>query len=273
MSTFKTRLITGIFIVAAYAIMYFLGATAVTAFTTLMMMFAIVELRNAFRNIDVKINYVPIMVAVFLKATLSYVLKTFESTSYLIPLEKVIFAVLVLALFISYVFDLTEKRLLNFGMSLMTALYIVYIGTFFSNYTSENHHYFLVIFAITTGADVFAYLGGSLIGKKKLCPKVSPKKTVEGAVCGILGAIVLGLVPIHFIFPSVKIDFKLIVALVVLGVLAEIGDLFASGIKRATGIKDYGDLLPGHGGILDRFDSLLFVSFGLYIIFIEVGIL
>ena len=186
---------------------------------------------------------------------------------------KVIFALLVLTLFITYVFDLTEKRLLNFGMSLMTALYIVYIGTFFSNYTSENHHYFLVIFAITTGADVFAYLGGSLLGKKKLCPKVSPKKTVEGAICGILGAIVLGLVPIHFIFPSVKIDFKLIVALVVLGVLAEIGDLFASGIKRATGIKDYGDLLPGHGGILDRFDSLLFVSFGLYIIFIEVGIL
>ena len=127
MSTFKTRLITGIFIVAVYAIMYFLGATAVTAFTTLMMMFAIVELRNAFRNIDVKINYVPIMVAVFLKATLSYVLKTFESTSYLIPLEQMIFAVLVLTLFITYVFDLTEKRLLNFGMSLMTALYIVYI--------------------------------------------------------------------------------------------------------------------------------------------------
>ena len=81
MSTFKTRLITGIFIVAVYAIMYFLGATAVTAFTTLMMLFAIVELRNAFKNIDVKINYVPIMIAVFLKAALSYVLKTFESTS------------------------------------------------------------------------------------------------------------------------------------------------------------------------------------------------
>lgn len=273
MSTFKTRLITGIFIVAVYAIMYFLGATAVTAFTTLMMLFAIVELRNAFKNIDVKINYVPIMIAVFLKAALSYVIKTFESTSFLIPFEQLIFAILVLTLFITYIFDLTEKRLLNFGMSLMTALYIVYIGTFFSNYTSENHHYFLVIFAITTGADVFAYLGGSLFGKKKLCPKVSPKKTVEGAACGLLGAIGLGLIPIHFLFPSVKIDIKLIAALLILGILAELGDLFASGIKRATGIKDYGDLLPGHGGILDRFDSLLFVSFGLYIIFIEMGIL
>ena len=123
MSTFKTRLITGIFIVAVYAIMYFLGATAVTAFTTLMMLFAIVELRNAFRNIDVKINYVPIMIAVFLKAALSYVIKTFESTSFLIPFEQLIFAILVLTLFITYIFDLTEKRLLNFGMSLMTGLY------------------------------------------------------------------------------------------------------------------------------------------------------
>lgn len=88
-----------------------------------------------------------------------------------------------------------------------------------------------------------------------------------------MGAIGLGLIPIHFLFPSVKIDIKLIAALLILGILAELGDLFASGIKRATGIKDYGDILPGHGGILDRFDSLLFVSFGIYIIFIEMGIL
>ncbi len=105
--------------------------------------------------------------------------------------------------------------------------------------------------------DTFAYLVGKAIGKHKLAPSLSPGKTREGSLGGLLGAIVAGMTFSAWIHQPLILG----IALGVLaGTIGQIGDLFESALKRERGIKDFGSLLPGHGGVLDRFDSLLFVT-------------
>lgn len=113
------------------------------------------------------------------------------------------------------------------------------------------------------GADTCALFAGMFFGKHKLAPVVSPKKTVEGAVGGVLGGAVLVLLAALLMNTFLDLDMPIWAALVLGGVgavLGEIGDLSFSIIKRQTGIKDYGHIFPGHGGVLDRFDSVLFVA-------------
>lgn len=124
-------------------------------------------------------------------------------------------------------------------------------------------------------SDVGAYFGGTFFGKHKLAPKISPKKTVEGALFGILTT-VLGFLLMGFIYTQVRLLIfndviyvsytVLACSAVICSVIGMVGDLFASAIKRQTGIKDYGNIMPGHGGVMDRFDSVLFVAPVLYFI-------
>ena len=118
--------------------------------------------------------------------------------------------------------------------------------------------------AISFGSDTFALFAGMAFGRHKLAPHVSPKKTVEGGVGGLLGG-VLGMMLLHavgsWILGSNFLSWGQILALGHLGsVIDQIGDLSFSVIKREFGVKDYGKLLPGHGGVLDRFDSVTFVA-------------
>ena len=113
------------------------------------------------------------------------------------------------------------------------------------------------------GADTCALFAGMFFGKHRLAPVVSPKKTVEGAVGGVVGGAVLVLLAALLMNTFLDLDMPIWAALVLGGagaVLGEIGDLSFSIIKRQTGIKDYGHIFPGHGGVLDRFDSVLFVA-------------
>ncbi len=126
----------------------------------------------------------------------------------------------------------------------------------------------LVYFA-AWGSDSFAYLVGKAIGKHKLTP-ISPKKSWEGSIAGVLGAVILGVVYklILEMFIPFRITYLVIVlSMIALSVIGQIGDLAASAIKRYVGIKDFSDLLPGHGGMLDRFDSVIMVAPFAYFIF------
>lgn len=123
--------------------------------------------------------------------------------------------------------------------------------------------------------DIFAYFGGRLFGKHKLCPSLSPHKTVEGSICGILGSVLtFAAFAVYFrVCCGAGVhDVMFVLAGIGVSVAAQCGDLFASLVKRTFGIKDFGSLLPGHGGMLDRFDSLLPVAVILYVILNSPGL-
>lgn len=127
-----------------------------------------------------------------------------------------------------------------------------------------------LVFAIFVGAfvtDTGAYFTGCCLGKHKLAPKLSPKKTIEGSVGGVV-ATVLAFFAYAWIgttvFPYEMNITNLVITAVTLSVISQFGDLGASAIKREMGIKDYGNIMPGHGGVLDRFDSVLFVAPAFY---------
>ena len=122
-----------------------------------------------------------------------------------------------------------------------------------------------LIFIGSWGADTMAYLVGRTIGKHKIVPVLSPKKSLEGFIGGVLGAVLIGVIYALIFknslteeFPNPVFSFAVIAACS--SVVSMIGDLAASAIKRDQQIKDYGRLLPGHGGILDRFDSVIFIA-------------
>ena len=115
---------------------------------------------------------------------------------------------------------------------------------------------FLTLIAIMSG-DSFAYFIGRSLGKNKLYPVVSPNKTIEGALGGLFGSILAVLIVRYTFLPTIGIFSAILIGLV-LGVMGQLGDLFESLLKRACQVKDSGTMIPGHGGILDRLDSLLF---------------
>lgn len=140
-------------------------------------------------------------------------------------------------------------------------------------YQYDAVFFILLILCFAWGGDTCAYFAGRAFGKHKLCPVVSPNKTVEGAVGGVLGTMVFGVVATViysvvadrtdvFTRSNFGVSMYLIIALlgIVAAVLGIYGDLFASVVKRQCGIKDYGTIFPGHGGILDRFDSVMFIA-------------
>lgn len=121
-------------------------------------------------------------------------------------------------------------------------------------------------------ADSGAYFAGTFLGKHKLCPNISPKKTVEGVIGGVLANGII-LIAVAFVFSLIQDELKVnYPALFLVGCIAAVvglvGDLTASLIKRQTGIKDYGNIMPGHGGVMDRFDSVLTVAPFMTIVFL-----
>ena len=144
-----------------------------------------------------------------------------------------------------------------------TMLGIIYV-VFFSYHVvlvDQTQEYSILIWLVLLSAfctDIFAYFTGFFLGRHKLCPNLSPKKTIEGAVGGTIGSVICCGLFGYFVVPMIWLHCVMIGFIG--AILSQCGDLTASAYKRKMGIKDYGNLIPGHGGILDRFDSVLFTA-------------
>lgn len=160
-----------------------------------------------------------------------------------------------------------EDVMLSFFGIFYVALMLSYI--YKVRVLSDGIYVVWLVFVSSWGNDTFAYFTGVLLGKHKMAPKLSPKKSIEGGIGGVAGATLLGLAYGYIVSGRMSAFFvhpvyTFAIASCIGAVLAVVGDLAASAIKRNHNIKDYGKLIPGHGGILDRFDSVIFTAPAVY---------
>ncbi len=179
--------------------------------------------------------------------------------------------VLIVYLFCRFIFDNSRRSPEDIAYTLFGILYIPFLLSFIIM-TRNLDRGFEYIWIVLIGAfmtDIFAYFVGVAIGKNKIIPHISPKKTVEGSIGGAIGCmafmILYGAIIMNRAGDTVIPIYHFGIIGFLCGVVAQIGDWAASAIKRYTGIKDFGNLIPGHGGIMDRVDSLLFVAPLVYI--------
>ena len=282
---FRTRLISGIVLIILALAVILTGGWMLALVLCLISLIAFMELTKAtgVHTEGKKINGLELTgdVLIVLYYILLYVSMYMESYN-ITTVNRVLAVSIVMSLLVfmfNYVFRFPEFKAgqvmaayfeLIYAPVLLSFLYIIREGFEHGNYLVW------LVFLCSWGSDTCAYAVGVLFGKHKMTPKLSPKKSIEGAVGGVVGAALLfGLYTYYVINPFSAGQFRLnlgsAMCLGAVGALVSmIGDLAASAIKRDHDIKDYGKLIPGHGGIMDRFDSVIIAAplifFGLSLI-------
>ncbi|MDD4582649.1 MAG: phosphatidate cytidylyltransferase [Eubacteriales bacterium] len=246
----KTRILSGFIMLPFLAVVYF-GGTLLLVACLIIAMIGIREFYHGYKQIGVR----PSIVIGYISVLSLYGIGFFQ-----LGLEYMMFwffGVVVASLL--YLFKIEERQLVDAMATITGAFYIVFFSYHVVLIDQKEGTIFVWLVLLTAfGTDISAYFTGYTIGKHKLCPKISPKKTIEGAIGGVVGSVILcGLFGYFFI--NSLLPHCLFIGF--LGsVISQFGDLNASIFKRKMGIKDYGNLIPGHGGILDRFDSVLFTA-------------
>ena len=269
---FTTRLVSGIILVILALVLVTTGGGVLFAAVAAISLIGMFEL---YRAVKVQKKGENLLAVVgYLGVISHYILLSLGYSEY-VMMNLII--VLIAMMFV-YVFSYPKYH----AEQVMAAFFgVAYVGIMLS-YIYQTRMIrdgaFLVwlIFLCSWGCDTCAYCVGMLIGKHKMTPKLSPKKTVEGAIGGIIGAAALGFLygtffknnMIQVINPGVISA----AACAIAAVISMVGDLAASAIKRNHNIKDYGNLIPGHGGILDRFDSMIFTAPAIYFAIMFMGI-
>lgn len=195
----------------------------------------------------------------------SLILIVFNNYLYKIDYQM-LFVIPILGLTIPIVLYNNSKRY-NINDALFILGVVMFMGISFNNIIYLNNldmYKCIFIFIIAFATDTYAYIGGMLIGKHNFT-SISPKKTMEGSVIGIIMGTFIGSIYYYAFIGGISTSIIILMCLL-LTILSEVGDLVFSSIKRYFNVKDYSNIIPGHGGILDRFDSVIFVSLGLLVL-------
>lgn len=217
--------------------------------STAILAISIIGLKEFYKAVS-NIGFKPYEIIGFIGTLFIYI-----SDIYPVIQKDFVFTVSIIILLI-YMLKNNEVTLDNIGITLVGILYIPFL-IFHISYL-QGSKYIWLVFIIAFGTDTFAYFAGNKFGKRKLCPKISPNKTVEGSIGGIIGSLILTV--IFAMIMNLDALLRLMILAVISSIISQLGDLVASRIKRVSGIKDYGKLIPGHGGVLDRFDSIILVA-------------
>ena len=259
-----TRIISAVVaIVIAAVVLFFHNTLVINIAVALLIGVALFELFRAEDCLKFKVSQIVCYVFALAIPFSDYLLKLNKNIMYYIA------AAFLLAMFVTFLgYYKTMKFEKLCVMIFFSGFVSLTMSTLLYLHKSEGEHGLFCIILTLCGAwlaDSGAYFAGTFLGRHKLCPNISPKKTVEGLIGGVVtnGLIFVLLGFGYSKIASGNIDMNYI-ALFVLGMICALmgllGDLSASLIKRQTGIKDYGNIMPGHGGVLDRFDSVLFVA-------------
>lgn len=251
------RIITAVVAGAVFLGLAIMGGTPFHILVALLVMIAMTEL--------FKMRKLEILSFEGILATLAALALSLPTTQYFSKLgtdsHYTLFTLFLFIMMGIMVFTKGKYSFEDLGFPFLAAFYI---GIGFQNLLAAREHSLFILFLalfIVWATDSGAYFVGRKIGKTKLIPSVSPNKTVEGSLGGILSAIIVALIMV-FLYPKQAPEigyFRLIILVAIFSIVGQLGDLVESSIKRHFGVKDSGKLLPGHGGILDRFDSLIFV--------------
>ena len=266
---FKTRLISGVFLVILAAFALIQGGMFLFL---LSMIVSLIGLHELYRVLKFE-KELPGLLGYL--AVLAYYFILWIEGNQFVTLLLVSSLMLMMT---AYVITFPKYSTEQITMAFFGIFYVGVMLSFVYQVRNMPDGQFLVwlILLSSWGCDTCAYCAGMLFGKHKMAPKLSPKKSMEGAVGGVAGAAILG-----FAFGKIfetKMGFVAepalicMIACAIAAVISQIGDLAASGIKRNHDIKDYGTLIPGHGGILDRFDSMIFTAPAIYFAVLYMGL-
>ncbi|MCT2343992.1 phosphatidate cytidylyltransferase [Niallia taxi] len=261
----KQRTITGVLAAAVFILFILLGDMPLVLFTFLIGAIALYELLKMR-----KLHLWSFSGMLSLLVTWIFILPD-EYIGFLAEwnLSKIEIGLLAILLYLSYM--VASKNKFTFDDVGFSVLSVLYIGVGFHFFVQiSNNDLTMLVYSlfIIWATDSGAYFIGRAFGKRKLWPEISPNKTVEGFVGGIVCAVVVAV--LFYVFGYIEWSIIPLIT-IILSIFGQIGDLAESALKRHYGVKDSGRILPGHGGILDRFDSLLFVWPLLYFILDMLG--
>lgn len=254
---FVTRLISGIVLMIIAFVSFFFGAPILPLVLLFISIVAYGELAKAF-GFDGVLEYVGYVGCTVYYALL--LLKDYCVFSDGALLFQIAVVLVFLALLFVYVLKYPKYQCEQVAAAVFSFLYAPVMLSFidFTRQLEQGKLLVWLVLICSWGCDTCAYCVGMLIGKKKIFPLLSPKKSLEGCIGGVIGAALLGLLYGCIFFERTAERLVPLAIICALGaMISMVGDLAASAIKRNKGIKDYGTLIPGHGGIMDRFDSVI----------------